>query len=58
MTLCMGIVVAIPGCNSATTSDRNRIKIVSSLPRTGSAKLQTDTMVNGTKLALDKQGTR
>jgi branched-chain amino acid transport system substrate-binding protein len=56
VTLCTGIVVAIPGCNSATTSNPNRIKIVSSLPRTGSAKLQTDTMVNGIKLALDEAG--
>jgi branched-chain amino acid transport system substrate-binding protein len=33
-----------------------RIKIVSSLPRTGSAKLQTDTMVNGIRLALNEAG--
>lgn len=32
------------------------IKIVSSLPRTGSAKGQTDTIVNGIKLALDQAG--
>jgi branched-chain amino acid transport system substrate-binding protein len=32
------------------------IKIVSSLPRTGSAKGQTDTIVNGIKLALDEAG--
>ncbi|MFO0864793.1 MAG: ABC transporter substrate-binding protein [Gemmataceae bacterium] len=30
------------------------IKIVSSLPRTGSAKAQTDTMVNGIKLAMEE----
>ncbi len=30
------------------------IKIVSSLPRTGSAKAQTDTIVNGVKIALDE----
>jgi branched-chain amino acid transport system substrate-binding protein len=32
------------------------IKIVSSLPRTGSAQSQTDTMVNGIKMALDEAG--
>ena len=32
------------------------IKIVSSLPRTGSAKPQTDTMVNAIRLALDEAG--
>ena len=30
------------------------IKIVSSLPRTGSAKAQTDTIVNGIKMALEE----
>jgi branched-chain amino acid transport system substrate-binding protein len=32
------------------------IKIVSSLPRTGSAKAQTDTIVNGIQMALDEAG--
>lgn len=32
------------------------IKIVSSLPRTGSANAQTTTIVNGIKLALDEEG--
>jgi branched-chain amino acid transport system substrate-binding protein len=32
------------------------IKIVSSLPRTGSAQQQTDTMVNGVKMALEEAG--
>ncbi len=32
------------------------IKIVSSMPRTGSAKGQSDTIVNGIKLALDEVG--
>ncbi|HTQ39601.1 MAG TPA: branched-chain amino acid ABC transporter substrate-binding protein [Pirellulales bacterium] len=45
---------AVASADSAPTS--GRIKIVSSLPRTGSAKLQTDTMVNGIKLALDEAG--
>lgn len=33
-----------------------KIKIVSSLPRTGSAKGQTDTIVNGIRLALEEEG--
>jgi branched-chain amino acid transport system substrate-binding protein len=41
------------GCGSSTN---NTIKIVSSLPRTGSAQGQTDTMVNGIKMALDEAG--
>ena len=32
------------------------IKIVSSLPRTGSANAQTDTIVNGIKMAIDEAG--
>ena len=36
----------------------NIIKIVSSLPRTGSAKQQTDTIVNGIKMALDEVGAK
>jgi branched-chain amino acid transport system substrate-binding protein len=34
----------------------NVIKIVSSLPRTGSAQGQTDTIVNGIKMAIEKYG--
>ncbi|MCA9269740.1 MAG: branched-chain amino acid ABC transporter substrate-binding protein [Planctomycetales bacterium] len=37
-------------------SDAKVIKIVSSLPRTGSAKGQTDTIVNGIKMAIDEAG--
>jgi branched-chain amino acid transport system substrate-binding protein len=43
---------AIAGCGSSA----NTIKVVSSLPRTGSAKAQTDAMVNGIRLALDEVG--
>jgi branched-chain amino acid transport system substrate-binding protein len=43
------------GCGGAK-GDPNTIKIVSSLPRTGSAKGQTDTIVNGIKLALEEVG--
>jgi len=34
----------------------NTLKIVSSLPRTGSAQGQTDTIVNGIKMAIDDYG--
>src|SRR5262245_11791876 len=53
--------VAFPlsaGCSGCGSSkgDPNTIKIVSSLPRTGSAKAQTDTIVNGIKMAFDEAG--
>jgi branched-chain amino acid transport system substrate-binding protein len=47
-TCCM-----LTGCPSST-ENANTIKIVSSLPRTGSAKAQTDTIVNGIKIALEE----
>lgn len=37
-----------------TPGDEKTIKIVSSLPRTGSAKAQTDTIVNGITMALEE----
>ncbi len=39
-----------------TGGNPNVIKIVSSFPRTGSAKQQTDTIVNGIKMAIDEAG--
>jgi len=52
-----------PSAPAATTpapapapQDPNLIKVVSSLPRTGSAKAQTDTIVNGIRMALDEAG--
>jgi branched-chain amino acid transport system substrate-binding protein len=42
------------GCPSNNNDDPNTIVIVSSLPRTGSAKGQTDTMVNGIKMAIEE----
>ena len=44
-------VLSFGGCKS---KNGNVIKIVSSLPRTGSAKAQTDTIVNGIKLAIEE----
>lgn len=40
----------------AWTQDAGTVKIVSSLPRTGSAKGQTDTIVNGILMALEEAG--
>jgi branched-chain amino acid transport system substrate-binding protein len=48
------LVAVLPGCSSGEAADNNVIKIVSSMPRTGSAKAQTDTVVNGIKMALDE----
>jgi branched-chain amino acid transport system substrate-binding protein len=44
------LLVLLSGCGD----DPHTIRIVSSLPRTGSAKGQTDTIVNGIRLALEE----
>ncbi len=49
-------VTTIVGWGGSAGGDPNTIKIVSSLPRTGSAKAQTDTIVGGMKMALDEAG--
>ena len=41
----------LAGCRPA---DPTRVKIVSSLPRTGSAKQQTDTIVRGIRMAIEE----
>src|SRR5438093_1897146 len=41
---------------AAASTLSGTIKIVSSLPRTGSGKAQTDTLVNSFKMALDEAG--
>jgi branched-chain amino acid transport system substrate-binding protein len=46
------------GADNGNGGDSERIKIHSSLPRTGSAKGQTDTIVNGIKLALEEAGNK
>lgn len=48
----------LAGRSHAPLGDPQVIKIVSSLPRTGSAKAQTDTIVNGIRIALDEAGNR
>ena len=43
------------GCRPA---DPTLVKIVSSLPRTGSAKQQSDTLVRGIRMAIEEVGER
>jgi branched-chain amino acid transport system substrate-binding protein len=49
-------VTTLVGWGSSGDGHPHVIKIVSSLPRTGSAKAQTDTIVNGIKIALAEAG--
>ncbi len=49
-----GLVSCGPG--EAPKDDPSIIKIVSSLPRTGSANAQTGTIVNGIRMAVDEAG--
>ncbi len=44
------------GPSASSAGDPKVIKIVSSLPRTGSANAQTGTIVNGIRMALDEAG--
>jgi len=50
----VGLLVLATGCNSSVVDEPGVIRIVSSLPRTGSAKTQTDTIVNGIKMAIEE----
>jgi branched-chain amino acid transport system substrate-binding protein len=52
MGLAVGVMAPLAQAQSTT------IKIVSSLPRTGSSKGQTDTIVNAMKMALDDAGNK
>ncbi len=56
---CLGaLAIALGSWLAAAVSAEEVIKIVSSLPRTGSAKHQTDTIVNGIKMALEEAGSK
>ncbi len=48
--------LAAPAWGQAADAPKGTLKIVSSLPRTGSANAQTSTIVNGIKLAIDEVG--
>jgi branched-chain amino acid transport system substrate-binding protein len=65
MLLAACALAALVGCKtepggdssgSGNGSASNKIVIVSSLPRTGSAKGQTDTIVNGIEMAIEEAG--
>lgn len=51
-------VLTLGGCSEEKGGTANVIKIVSSLPRTGSANAQTTTIVNGIKMAIEESGGR
>lgn len=55
--LLVAVSLTLTGC-PARSGDAKVIKIVSSLPRTGSARPQTTTIVNGIQMALDEAGNR
>jgi branched-chain amino acid transport system substrate-binding protein len=54
VSLASGLLGAAPA--SIAAQDAKVLKIVSSLPRTGSANAQTTTMVNGIKMAIEEVG--
>ncbi len=59
----VALLVGCGGCNKNPGGDGDskkgqKIVIMSSLPRTGSAMGQTDTMVNGIKMAIDEYGSK
>ncbi|HEV3255636.1 MAG TPA: branched-chain amino acid ABC transporter substrate-binding protein [Gemmataceae bacterium] len=51
-----GALAALAGCDLQGEGDPHVIKVVSSMPRTGSAKAQTDTIVNGIRMAFEESG--
>ncbi len=54
-----GLFAGCGGCNSSNTSGaEGTIRLVSSLPRTGSARGQTNTIVNGIQMAIDDYGAK
>ena len=54
--LLLCLVVLGMACSAVLAADSPVIKIVSSLPRTGSANAQAQTMVNGIKMAIEEAG--
>jgi branched-chain amino acid transport system substrate-binding protein len=54
LSLSLGILAMV--CSVAQAADSPIIKIVSSLPRTGSANAQSTTLVNGIRMAIDEAG--
>ena len=57
MTVATGLTAgSLAGCGGCSSSSANVIKIVSSMPRTGSAQGQTDTIANGIRMAIEEYG--
>jgi branched-chain amino acid transport system substrate-binding protein len=58
LTVAAGVTAgSFVGCSGSNSNgDGGTIKLVSSMPRTGSAKGQTDTMANGIRMAIDEYG--
>ena len=54
LSLSLSVLATI--CSVAQAADSPVIKIVSSLPRTGSATAQAQTMVNGIRMAIEEAG--
>ena len=54
--VCSVLLAAAQDAKVAAPASAGTLKIISSLPRTGSANAQTNTMVNGIKLAIDEVG--
>jgi branched-chain amino acid transport system substrate-binding protein len=46
----------LSGCSSSSSGGEETIRIVSSLPRTGTARGQTNTIVNGIQMAVEDYG--
>src|SRR5438093_13441693 len=58
LAVAMALAAATCAPTAAPSGQSATIKIVSSLPRTGSSKGQTDTIVNGIKMALEEAGNK
>jgi branched-chain amino acid transport system substrate-binding protein len=54
--VCLVVPILFASCKGQQAEQSNVIKIVSSLPRTGSANAQTGTIVNGIRMAIDEVG--
>jgi branched-chain amino acid transport system substrate-binding protein len=48
-----GALVGLAGCGGCSRKSDNVVKIVSSMPRTGTGKGQTDAIANGIRMAID-----
>lgn len=51
-----GLIAASAAATTGAAPQERTLKLVSSLPRTGSANAQTSTMVNGIKMAIEEVG--